>query len=156
MLVPVLSVMAELFRGAQGMILYNLVPCLGHLCQRLFGWVGSTQVQNSAPACRVTLLLSVSPHQHPLVDVALHWTCEAEPKSAFELTHERCKACTKNTLNGTQRALIKPEQLCLMEAFLFVAVSLLHLLPVMVAELHKCLLKSVVYTVNFVTGHTQP
>lgn len=65
------------------MILPNLAPCLGHLCQRHFGWVGSTQVQSSAPACKVTLLLSVSPHQHLLVDVALHRMCEAEPKSAF-------------------------------------------------------------------------
>lgn len=71
-LVPVLSIMAELFWGTQGMMLPDLAPCLGHLCQRLFRWVGSAQVQNSAPACKVTLLLSVSPHQHPLVDVALH------------------------------------------------------------------------------------
>lgn len=42
-----------------------------------------------------------------------------------------------------------------MEAFLFVAVYLLQPLVSHVSGVCKCLLKTVVYTTNFVTGHIQ-
>ena len=46
-------------------------------------WIGNAQVQNSAPACTVKLLLAVSSHQRPWVDLVLHWICGAETKSAI-------------------------------------------------------------------------
>lgn len=132
------------------MILPNLAPCLGHLCQRHFGWVGSTQVQNSEHCCCQCHHTSTSWWM---------WLCTECVKQSPNLLFVNTWALPslhQNSLNGTQKALIKPEQLCLMEAFLFVAVSLLQLLPVMVAELSKCFLKGMVCIVNFVTGHTQP